>query len=169
MEHYPEEVCYGIKIHREIDHFTDKHPIVRESSKRLRQDYRHYAGVIVDMFYDHLLAVNFQQFSNRPLDVFAQDSYSLLESNMDWLPAKAQHMLPYMIRGNWLVNYQHLTGIHRSLQGISRRTKFDVQLEKSVQVLQNDFKLYEKEFLLFFPEVMEHVSVYRADLINSKL
>ncbi len=169
LENYPTEVCIGIKVHREIDYFTDKHPIVKEGTKRLWSSYRHYAGVIIDMFYDHLLAVNFESFSEKPLDKFSQESYLLLESNIDWLPAKAQNMLPYMIRGNWLLNYQHLGGIHRSLQGISRRTKFDVQLEKSVQWLQKDFELYQSEFLEFFPEAILHISNFREDLINSKL
>ena len=155
-------------MHREIDYFTDQHHMVRESTKRLRPGYRHYAGVIVDMFYDHLLALNFQEYSDTCLEAFSSNAYTILEKEMNILPSRAQHMLPYMIRGNWLLNYQHVGGIHRSLQGISRRTKFNVQLELAVQDLQKNFVLYEDEFKEFFPQIIEHISHFREDLINSK-
>lgn len=119
------------------------------------------------MFYDHLLAVNFHDFCPTPLETFTLDAYEVLESNIDWFPTSAQHMLPYMVRGNWLLNYQHLGGLHRSLQGISRRTKFNVQLDRSVQDLQKNYDLYESEFKSFFPQIVSHISVFREDLINS--
>ena len=167
MSLYPELVGVGIKVHREIDYFTDQHEVVRESTRRLRVTHRHYAGVIVDMFYDHLLAVHFDKYSNEQLESFAATSYQLLQENVGWFPAKAQNMLPYMIRGNWLLNYREVAGIHRALQGISRRTKFNVQLERAVQDLQKHYALYENEFNEFFPQLNEHISIFREDLINS--
>lgn len=169
LHNYEELITIGIQVHREIDFFTDNHELVRQSTKRLRADYRHYSGVIVDMFYDHFLAIHFQDYASISLEAFTNNAYKLLEQNIDLFPPKAQNMLPYMIRGNWLMNYKHLGGIHRSLQGISRRTKFDVQLHLAVQDLQKHFHLYEAEFKAFFPQIMEHISVFREDLINSKL
>lgn len=169
LHNYEELITIGIQVHREIDFFTDNHTLVRQSTKRLRADYRHYSGVIVDMFYDHLLAIHFHNYSSIPLEEFTHHAYTLLEANMGLFPIKAQNMLPYMIRGNWLMNYQHVGGVYRSLQGISRRTKFDVQLHLAVQDLQKHFHLYEAEFKAFFPQIMKHISVFREDLINSKL
>ena len=51
-EKYPLEIQKGIILHRAIDTFTDAHPIFRQSTKRLHQNYHHYAGVIVDVFYE---------------------------------------------------------------------------------------------------------------------
>ena len=72
---YPKEIQVGILLHREIDTFTDAHPIVRKSTKRLHKNYGHYAGVIVDVFYDHFLAKNWCHYSSVPLEVFIQNFY----------------------------------------------------------------------------------------------
>nr|WP_222843469.1 acyl carrier protein phosphodiesterase [Roseivirga misakiensis] len=157
----------GVLLHREIDFYTDNHPTVAISKDRLRDKYRHYSGVIVDMFYDHYLAKNFELFSDKPLVQFADLSYKLMESYWDIIPPRGQKMLPYMVRGNWLVNYGKSEGIHRALQGLSRRTKFDSKLEYAIQdLLQYDAE-FESEFKSFFAEIQQHISVFREDLINS--
>src|SRR5690606_29576564 len=71
-EEYPEKLKTGILLHRFIDTYTDAHPIVRESTKRLHSKYHHYSGVAVDMFYDHFLAKNWSRYSDEPLDEFVQ-------------------------------------------------------------------------------------------------
>ena len=55
---YPAAIQKGILLHRAIDSYTDSHPVVRQSSKRLHANYGHYSGVIVDILYDHFLASN---------------------------------------------------------------------------------------------------------------
>ena len=61
VEQFGHEIAKGIELHRAIDEFTDKHPIVKLSKVRLREKYRHYAPVIVDIFYDHYLAKNWEK------------------------------------------------------------------------------------------------------------
>jgi len=157
----------GVLLHREIDSYTDNHPTVGLSKDKLREKYRHYSGVIVDMFYDYFLAKNFQHHSGIPLTDFAKSSYDLMESYWDVIPLRGQQMLPYMIRGNWLVNYGKPEGIHRALQGLSRRTKFDSKLEFAIQDLKQYSDEFEEEFSSFFKEIQAHISQFREDLINS--
>jgi acyl carrier protein phosphodiesterase len=52
----------GIHLHREIDAFTDAHPIVKQSTKRLHPFHHKYSPVIVDVYYDFLLAKNWDKF-----------------------------------------------------------------------------------------------------------
>lgn len=119
------------------------------------------------MFYDHFLAKHFDQYSNIPLADFAQSSYELMQKHWDVIPAKGQNMLPYMIKGNWLVNYANPEGIHRALQGLSRRTKFDSKLDMAIQDLYEYHDAFESEFHAFFKEIVLHISQFREDLINS--
>ena len=86
---------------------------------------------------------------------------------MDQMPERAQNMLPYMIRGNWLLNYGKLEGIHRALTGMSRRTRFDSKMEEAVQELIAYYEDFKNEFESFFPELDRHISQFREDLINS--
>lgn len=86
---------------------------------------------------------------------------------MPEMPEKARNMLPYMVRGNWLVGYGRLEGIHRALTGMSRRTRFDSKMDEAVQDLVKHYASFEAEFRSFFPELTEHISQFREDLINS--
>ncbi len=153
FEHYPTEIKQGILLHREIDTFTDAHPIVRQSKRRLHERYKHYKGVIIDIFYDHYLAKNWQQYSEIPLDVYVQSVYALLQDNFDILPERTQHLVPYMIEYNWLYNYQFTEGIKRVLNGMNRRTKGISQMDVAIEDLQNLDADFEKDFILFFKEL----------------
>lgn len=164
---YSEMVAKGVILHREIDRYTDSHDTVSQSKDRLRAKYRHYAGVITDMFYDHFLSRNFADYHTQPIEAFCQWHYQNLEAFMNQMPERAQHMLPYMIRGNWLVGYGQAEGIHRALTGMSRRTRFDSKMDEAVQDLVANYAAFESEFRSFFPELDRHISQFREDLINS--
>lgn len=166
QEFHP-EIILGIQLHREIDMYTDNHRIVALSKDKLRARYRHYAGVVVDMFYDHFLASNFDLYSKVPLHEFAQTSYRLLQKYWDVIPPKGQNMLPYMIKGNWLLGYAQKEGIHRALTGLSRRTRFESHLDMAIQDLTKHYDTFEQEFHNFFPQIIHHISQFREDLINS--
>ena len=153
FQHYTEEIKQGIYLHREIDTFTDAHPIVRQSKRRLHERYKHYKGVIIDIFYDHYLAKNWHHFSEIPLETYVQSVYKLLQDNFDILPKKTQHLLPYMIEYNWLFNYQYHKGIEQVLRGMNRRTKGISQMDLAIEDLQNLDADFEKDFLLFFEDL----------------
>lgn len=153
FEHYPKEIKQGIQLHRAIDTFTDSHDIVKQSKRRLHERYKHYKGVIIDIFYDHYLAKNWQKYSAIPLDVYVQSVYQLLQDNMDVLPEKTQYMLPYMIEYNWLYNYQFEEGIQRVLNGMNNRTKQKSQMHLAVEDLRTHNKEFEQDFTFFFNDL----------------
>ena len=101
---YPFDIQKGILLHREIDTFTDAHPIVRQSTKRLHTNYGHYSSVIVDILYDHFLAKNWKAYSTIPLKDFTVSFYNLLEESYEILPLRIQNLMPFMIADNWLLN-----------------------------------------------------------------
>lgn len=155
FEAYPEEVKKGILLHREIDRYTDSHAIVSCSKRRLFPKYRHYSAVIVDMFYDHFLAVQWEEYSPIPLHEFAVKCYEILLSRND-LPATSEFMLHYMHEQDWLSNYAEKEGIERALTGLSNRASFESNMEKSVEDLYQDYDEYAEEFNLFFPQLVRH-------------
>ncbi|MBS1559012.1 MAG: DUF479 domain-containing protein [Bacteroidetes bacterium] len=152
-EQFGKEIAKGIVLHREIDWFTDRHAIVKKSKDRLRPKYRHYAGVIVDIFYDHFLARNWHRYSDHLLPDFAEECYQQIEAHEALLPQEVKFMMPYMTKGNWLVNYARLEGIQKALSGMARRTKFISKMEESVDDLKNEYADFEEEFFLFFPDL----------------
>jgi len=157
FEAYSPGISQGIVLHRKIDSYTDSHPVFLESKRRLVPHFDKYSGVLIDVFYDHFLAANWSRFSTVKLDDYAQQVYAIMQKHFDTLPERSQYMLPYMIKGNWLLNYAHLDGIQRTLGGLSRRTKFNSGMESGTRYLKQDYATYEDEFLRFFPEVIAYV------------
>ena len=158
LEQYPAGVQAGIRLHRAIDTFTDAHPVVRQSTARLRQaGYGKYAGVVSDMFFDHFLAGNFAEFSPETLADFTQRLYALLTRRQAEFPARVQHFLPYLTRQNWLLHYAELPGIARSLSGLSRRATPGSRMETAAEELQHNYAAYEADFRAFFPELQAYV------------
>lgn len=152
-ERFEDDVAFGIELHRSIDEFTDRHDEVQKSKIRLRPKYRHYSGVIVDMFYDHFLASKWTRFHTTPLEHFASNAYDLLQTNRKILPDQVNWMLPYMIDGNWLVNYGKIEGIHRALSGMSRRTPYESHMHEASTDLRQGYEAFGAEFDRFFPDL----------------
>ena len=120
LSEFDPAIISGVELHRAIDEFTDGHPIVHKSKDRLRATYRHYSAVIVDVFYDHFLAINWKQYHAEPLDKFVEETYQSIESFSPILPARFKRMFPYMRSGNWLAGYREVEGVHRALSGMAR-------------------------------------------------
>ena len=152
--HFPDRIQKGILLHREIDTFTDAHPIARQSSKRLHKNYSHYSRVIVDIYYDHFLAKNWADYSDVPLADYVENFYDLLEDNYDILPMATKRMMPYMIADNWLLNYANLAGIQRVLNGMNRRTKNKSRMNFAILDLEEHYEEFENEFTDFFKELI---------------
>lgn len=159
----------GIGMHRAIDEYTDTHPVVRQSIERLRPTYRKYSGVIVDMFYDHFLAHNWQQYSHESLLAFTTGKYDLLFRNFNILPARTQRLLPHMARFNWLMAYARLEGLQQALTGMSHRTTFNSKMENAVNDLRESYSSYNTEFQDYFPQLCEFVKNEFGGLVMSRL
>ena len=164
IDNYDERIRNGIVLHREIDHFTDNHEVVLESKKRLRPRYRHYAPVIIDVYYDHFLATHWSKYSSEDLKRFTEHFYALTANYKDQIPDRARYILRYMKRDNWLYNYQFLDGIRRALTGMSQRTKYDSKMEHAVEELRENYESFEQEFFEFFPALQSHCDAFIKSL-----
>jgi acyl carrier protein phosphodiesterase len=147
------EIQKGIVLHRTIDTYTDAHPIFRKSTKRLHTNYHHFSGVIVDVFYDHFLAKNWDLYSDEKLEVYVANFYDSLGTHHDLLTEKAQMMKPYMIKQNWLLSYQTIDGIEKILSQMDNRIKRESNMRFSVLELRLFYKEFECDFTIFFNDI----------------
>lgn len=158
FEHFPEDVQKGIILHRFIDTYTDSHDIFRQSTKRLHDKYHHYAGVIVDILYDHFLAKNWEKYSDEKLDRFVNRFYRALHENYPILTERTQDLMPTMIRENWLWSYHSVDGIQHILTQMDRRSKNQSKMQFATQELKEFYSEFESEFGLFFEDIKQQAN-----------
>ena len=158
------EFQVGVKLHRHIDTFTDAHPIVRQSTKRLHKNYSHYSGVIVDILYDHFLAKNWHKYSDIPLDIYIDNFYECLKGHFDILPERFQKLMPFMLAENWLLSYAEIDGIQLVLNGMNKRTKNKSKMNLATKELKEFYSEFEEEFTLFFEELIVTSNAKRIEL-----
>ncbi|WP_442956804.1 ACP phosphodiesterase [Polaribacter sp. SA4-12] len=157
-EAYSKEIQQGIFLHREIDTFTDAHEVVRKSKRRLHERYRHYDGVIIDIFYDYFLAKNWSDYSAIPLDVYTETINDLFRKIAEKLPIKSQNFIKYMLEYNLLFNYGNKEGIAKVLNGMNSRTKGKSQMNLAIEDLQNLEEEFQEDFTLFFKDLIAHTN-----------
>lgn len=156
---YPEKIQLGILLHRQIDSFTDRHLITKKSAERLKQ-YGRYNKIIIDVFYDHFLAKNFEQYATIDLAQFAENTHQILLAHQTILPEKVQKIFSTLMADNWFVNYANLEGIKRALQRLDKRTGYQVNFEKALDNLQQDYHYFAQDFASFFPDIQQFVEQY---------
>jgi acyl carrier protein phosphodiesterase len=159
FEVFSSEIKKGILLHRAIDTYTDSHPIFRQSTKRLHSDYHHYAGVIVDVFYDHFLAKNWHLYCDEKLEEFVDRFYKSLHDNQVALTLKTQNLMPYMIKQNWLVSYRSIDGIKQILTQMDHRTKNESKMRFATNELSEFYFEFENEFATFFKDLISFSNV----------
>ncbi len=157
----------GILLHREIDTFTDSDAIVKRSKRRLDDGYNLYRGIIIDILYDHFLAKNWSTYSAIPLEDYSQEFYDLLLENVERLPARIQHMMPYMIKDDWLTSYATLEGIKKVLVGMNKRTKERGEIHLAIHDLIENYAELEKDFTQFFEKLRTFCALKLKEIDNN--
>lgn len=153
---YPETIQHGITLHRAIDTFTDFHAVTQEAKLFFRQDYRLYAGAIVDILYDHFLAIDPQQFPDPArLDAFAENTYRQVSARESLFPERFARLFPYMRSQNWLSNYRHKEGIYNSLHGLARRATQMPDPAAAFDTFNFHYEQLQDCYRRFFPKLKE--------------
>jgi acyl carrier protein phosphodiesterase len=158
--HIPENMKMGIQLHRLIDSFTDTNLILNNCKSVLYPKYHKYSAVILDVFFDHYLAIHWHTFSTENLANFSHRAYRNFEKNYEILPEKMKPMIDSMIQHDWLKNYAEFWGIERALLNISRRTTFENQMSEAVKDLKENYQIFDENFKLFFPLLLSECQTF---------
>ena len=154
---YPEQVRKGIILHRNIDGFTDSHPVVHRSKIPFLNKYHKYAGVVVDIIYDHFLTREWDFYSHKPLESVTYQFYRAMVNNYDVLPDKVKERMPFFIIHNWLESYKTTNGIRTVLKAMSKRTSLPMESRHAIKALKKNYYSLNEDFMEFFPQLIEYV------------
>lgn len=162
LPRFPEAVQQGIRLHRLIDTFTDAHPLVRQGTRRMHHRHGKYAGVVIDVLYDYVLANHWTSFGPGTLAEFTQDTYRILEKHLPIMPDRLHAIVPNMIADDWLVRYGTLDGIAYTFSRLQKRISRPEFLENALLTLQEEETALTEEFTAFFPEIASEVKMFCA-------
>jgi acyl carrier protein phosphodiesterase len=164
FERFEKDIQLGIKLHRMIDSYTDNHPVFRSTLNRIRKDFGKYSGIVVDIYYDHFLAKNWNDYHNDELRHFAKIVYGILKKRYLLLPSRTKRLLPFLITQNWLVGYANLKDLSLVFYGMDRRTGLHSGMSNAVEVLVNNYDDINRDFDEFYPELILYSSRALTDL-----
>jgi acyl carrier protein phosphodiesterase len=158
----PSGVRDGIALHRAIDGYTDRHPEVLAARALFEPPYRRYAGIALDMWFDHCLARDFARWSAQPLEGFSADLRALLRRHDDLLPADAQRFARYMQANDLPAGYADPAVLGRALAGIGQRLSRDNPLDRMLPVLEALDAPLQERFEVFFPQLRRFAEAWSA-------
>lgn len=153
---YDDDLARGILLHRRIDSFMDDHPRVAASRCLFGPRTRRYAGIILDLCYDHFLLRHWRRYSNADPAVFTRGVYADLERDRHRLPLSLQRALPQMIARNWLHSCETLEGVGATFARVVLRLSRPVPVAEAMAEVRQHSPSLEEGFLAFFPEAVAY-------------
>jgi acyl carrier protein phosphodiesterase len=160
---YPPDMAFEIRLHRRIDSFTDAHPVVLDAKARFPQGRRRFAGIVLDVFYDHVLSRRWDAHADEPRREVIDRAYVALEVHHPLLPDRLQRVAPWMIAQDWLGSYAELPGVERAVERLSTRLSRDGHLLRDgLQDVRANYDALSEGFDRFFPDLVEFVRESRS-------
>ncbi len=149
-----DDLLMGVKLHREIDAFTDHHKLVDEAVSILSSKQGKYSSVIIDIYFDYFLANNWSAFSSLPLKEFNKYQYGIFNDNINGFPQKMIPAVKSLTTHDWFYNYKYEYGIKKALSNIERRATFENEIKNAVPHLLELKDQLEPLFMKFFPDLI---------------
>ena len=145
----------GILLHRKIDAFTDHHSLFKECVSILFPFYRHYSRVIIDMYFDHFLASNWDKYHSKNLKVFSNEFYDALKIESENFPENIKNFSRKLIFYNWFDSYKTITDLELILTQMAQPTRFPSKLSASKKQLKGNYTYFHNHFSSFMEEVID--------------
>jgi acyl carrier protein phosphodiesterase len=149
----------GIILHRAIDTYIDTHPAVIELLQVLYPKLPKVSGIAVDLFFDHLLAKNWEKYHPENLNTFLTAFYENLNSGNEEFTIEFKHMIHHMVKVNWISYYPQLDGLEKALNGVSSRISFANELKNGLPVFLENQSLVESTFEIYMKDAIVHFGI----------
>ena len=159
-ELYPEAIRQGILLHRAIDGFTDNHMLVRKTVQDLKPYFGRYSAIVLDIFFDYMLASRFSDFSDMSLGKFSRRFYLALITNRRHLPHRIKRFMWHFIATDRLSRYADKEGIRRSLEIMVAYKHISISPLQAIEYLDE----HEEHLRSIFNEVFKELQTYVNEL-----
>ena len=159
----PPDLAAGVALHRAIDSFADRHPAFAASRARVSPLRRRVSGILVDLFYDHLLARDWTDHGTGTLDDYTAQLYASLDTYSAVLPESAREIVELMTRNDWLGSYRHVAAVGRAIDRMAiYRLRRATSLAGGIEEFLADAAGFEADFRAFLPDALAFTVTWRA-------
>lgn len=160
----PRGVRHGIALHRSIDAYTDAHAEVAAARALFEPPFRRYAGILLDVWFDHRLAHNWDRYGIGSLHAFSREVQALLARRHADVPAAMHGFVRYLRAHDLPERYRERDAIGQALRGLASRLSRANPLADALPVLERNAAAIEPHFAAFFPDLAAHVRAERGRL-----
>lgn len=150
----------SIRLHRQIDSYTDSHPLVLAALARFPRERRRFAGIVLDVFFDHCLARHWGEYAEQPLAVFTGRFYQVLLAEPE-LPGRLAQIAPFMAADDWLGAYGDFATLEQVYRGIARRLSRPEGLQGVMAELERLYEPLLADFREFYPQLQVFAQAQR--------
>jgi acyl carrier protein phosphodiesterase len=153
----------GQAISLSIDNFIENNPLCQKSIQRLSPKARKYGDKILRLYYDHLLARNWEQYSHIPYQVFCLEIVEVLKTHNDVFPYKPKRVANRIIRKNLASSIQSISGLNEYIKDMTRYNSYNSIIQEAIGDLVKNYDSFNNDFLRIFPEMEKELS---PELVN---
>jgi len=157
-EQLPEPVRRGLLNHRLVDRVTDDHPPVRHSRQLFAAPRRRFAGVALDVLFDHFLVRHWARFHDQPLHQAIDRDYRLLLEGRALMPVPMRAVVERMVAQDWVRHYAELDTVGRALDRIAARVRFANRFQGCQADIEHHYEHLEQVFLELYPGLQRAVA-----------
>ncbi|WP_447555900.1 acyl carrier protein phosphodiesterase [Vreelandella sp. EE22] len=154
---WPTAVAQGIRHHRRVDAWVDAHEIIKRAKERAPQGQRRYAGIALDILWDHFLAR--ELLHTAEFEALVERLYALL--SREPAPNRLAQMMPALVKHDWLRNYADFDFTCRAIEGVGQRLSGPNRLKALIPWLGRDYGWLEEHFQILWSECTDQLT--RAD------
>ena len=158
---WPPAVRAGVLLHRKIDVFTDSHPDVSAARALFEPPWRRYAGILLDVYFDHVLARDWPNFGSGSLDALSVRIAALLGDHEAWLPHDLNRFAGYFRAHGLFASYAQRDVIERVLAGIGGRLRRLNPLAAAGPLLWERAGALDHAFERFYPQLVTYADQWR--------
>jgi acyl carrier protein phosphodiesterase len=159
LDDLPVGIRDGIDNHLRVDRFTDSHAIIQELKTCFSSKRRRFAGLIIDVSFDHYLARHWNKYCDQSLDEFCSRTYQKLDDGREYMPDKMEYVVDLMTRYDWLGSYKHINVLEKTIDRMSERIRFENNLMGGIEEVENNYDTLEQGFLEFYPLLESHINI----------
>ena len=155
----------GLINHRAVDRFTDSHDSIQSLKRLFTSHRRRFAGIALDVYFDHLLMKHWQLFDERPLDMVIDGFYQRMRAGETIMPnPRMRSTTQRMIEYDWFGSYREIDSVAHALDRIASRIRFENNFDNAIEDILANQENIETVFIDFFPQLKMHIATLALEI-----